>query len=274
MLIATEFGPITRFDLSRTLLGKGRYWTTAYLVDGLLVDSGCAHTAGELLLYIKGKPVDFIVNSHSHEDHIGANGLLQQQYKDIKIMAHPSALDVLAKPVEMQPLHPYRRLFWGWPLPSTGVKLSDGQSIQTEHHHFDVLFTPGHSPDHLCLHEANQGWLFTGDLFVGGKDRALRQGCDIWGIIRSLKHIQKIPITTLFPGSARLREHPADEIQTKIDYYERMGERVLSEYERGLSLAEIVHVLCGKPMWVELVTLGHFSRRHLVESYLHNRPAS
>ena len=169
MLIATEFGPITRFDLSRTLLGKGRYWTTAYLVDGLLVDSGCAHTAGELLHYLKGKSVDIIVNSHSHEDHIGANGLLQQQNKDVQIMAHPSALDVLAKPAEMQPLHPYRRLFWGWPLPSTGVSLNDGQSIQTEHHRFDVLFTPGHSADHLCLHEASQGWLFTGDLFVGGK---------------------------------------------------------------------------------------------------------
>lgn len=274
MLVATEFGSITRFDLARTLVGRGRYWTTAYLVDGLLVDSGCAHTAQELLCYLEGKPVDFIVNSHSHEDHIGANGLLQQQNIEVKILIHPLALDVLAKPRETQPLHPYRRLFWGWPLPSTGEKLSDGQAIQTQHHCFEVLFTPGHSPDHLCLYEVSQGWLFSGDLFVGGRDRALRQGCDIWGIIQSLKRIQQLPITTLFPGSARVREQPADEIQAKINYYQRLGEQVLALHERGQSVAEIVRSLCGKPMWVELVTLGHFSRRHLVESYLHYKPAS
>jgi len=274
MFIATQYGPVTRFDLSRTLLGRGRYWTTAYLVDGLLVDSGCAHTSVELLRFLTGKPVYFLACSHSHEDHIGANGLLQKRIVGLKILAHPLALEVLAKPREMQPLHPYRRLFWGWPLPSTGEALTDGQFIQTEHYHFEVLYTPGHSPDHLCLYEASQGWLFAGDLFVGGRDRALRQGCDVWSIIQSLKFLQQLPITMLFPGSARVREQPAAEMQIKIDYYERLGEQVLSLHAQGRSLTEIIQDLCGKTMWVEFVTFGHFSRRHLVESYLDFKPVN
>ena len=43
-----------------------------------------------------------------------------------------------------------------------------------------VIHTPGHCSNHLCLYEPNKGWLFTGDLFVGGKDRALRAGNDIF----------------------------------------------------------------------------------------------
>ena len=79
MLRLTPFGDITRFDLARTLAGRGRYWTTAYLVDGLLVDTGCAHSALELAAALADSRVDRIVNTHTHEDHIGANGLLQRQ---------------------------------------------------------------------------------------------------------------------------------------------------------------------------------------------------
>jgi len=43
MLKVTCYNQITRIDLARTLAGRGRYWKTAYLADGLLIDSGCAH---------------------------------------------------------------------------------------------------------------------------------------------------------------------------------------------------------------------------------------
>ena len=48
MLKSTSYDDVTRFDLARTILGRGRYWTTAYLVDDLLIDSGCAYAAPEL----------------------------------------------------------------------------------------------------------------------------------------------------------------------------------------------------------------------------------
>ena len=64
------------------------------------------------------KPPASIVNTHTHEDHIGANGKLQAKMAGLVIQAHPLALPVLADPQRTQPLHPYRRLFWGWPAPS------------------------------------------------------------------------------------------------------------------------------------------------------------
>ena len=268
MLKATTYGDVTRFDLARTLAGKGRYWTTAYLVDGLLIDAGCAFTAPELVRALAGRPLAGIVNTHTHEDHIGANGRLQRERAGLPVRAHPLALPVLADPRSRQPLHPYRRLLWGWPEPSQGQPVSDEEVIAAGRYRFRVMYTPGHSLDHICLYEPEQGWLFTGDLFVGGRDRALREEYDIWAIIASLKRIASLPAQRLFPGSARMRDNPAGELAAKIEHLEALGERVLALHRQGRSVDQIVHALLGRPMPIELITLGHFSRRWLVHSYL------
>jgi glyoxylase-like metal-dependent hydrolase (beta-lactamase superfamily II) len=268
MLKATTYGDVTRFDLARTLAGKGRYWTTAYLVDGWLVDTGCAFSAPELVKSLADKPLAGIVNTHTHEDHIGANGRLQRERAGLPIRAHPLALPVLADPRGRQPLHPYRRVMWGWPEPSQGQPVSDGEVIETGRYRFQVVYTPGHSLDHICLYEPEQGWLFTGDLFVGGRDRALREGYDIWAIIASLKRIASLPAKRLFPGSAHVRDNSAEAISSKIEHLEQLGERVLALHQQGRSVDQIVHALLGGPMLIEFITLGHFSRRWLVLSYL------
>ena len=144
--------------------------------------------------------------------------------------------------------------------------------IETECHQFRVIYTPGHSEDHLCLYEPQEGWLFTGDLFVGGRDRALRKDYDIWQIIASLKSIKGLHLRTLFPGCARVREEPKQSIEDKIAYLEDLGDHVLELHKKGWKVSAIVKELLGGPMWVEIVTLGHFSRRELVLSYLQMKP--
>jgi glyoxylase-like metal-dependent hydrolase (beta-lactamase superfamily II) len=268
MLRTTRHGDVTRFDLAHTLLGRGRYWTVAYLVDDLLLDSGCAHTARELADALAPSPLARIVNTHSHEDHIGANGILQRRQPAPEILAHEAALPVLADPRRRQPLHPYRKIFWGMPEPSTAKPIADGDEIRTPRHRFRVVATPGHSPDHVCLWEPDERWLFSGDLYIGGRDRALREGYDVWAIIDSLRRVAALPIRTLFPGSARIPENPAAALREKVEHLASLGARVLELHRRGCSVSQIARALLGPPMPIELFTVGNFSRRALVESYL------
>jgi glyoxylase-like metal-dependent hydrolase (beta-lactamase superfamily II) len=268
MIKISQFGPITRFDLARTIAGRGRYWSSAYLVDGLLVDSGPAYAARELLDALDGINLACMLNTHTHEDHIGGNLHLQRRQADLKILAHPLALPVLTDPRGKQPLHLYRRIYWGWPGPCRAQEVAEGQQIETEHACFKVIYTPGHTPDHICLYESKQGWLFTGDLYVGGQDRAIRAGSQIWEIIRSLKRLAALPAERLFPGCARVRDHPAEVLANKIAYLEELGERILDLHHRGWDIRAIMRQVCGGPMLIEFITLGHFSRRQLVLSYL------
>lgn len=268
MLKTTQYETVTRIDMARTIAGRGSYWTSAYIVDDMMIDTGCAYTAQELLAALKKRPVARIVNTHSHEDHIGANGLLQKHQKDLEILAHPLALTIMADPRATQPLHPYQKIMWGWPEPAQGKPLQNGDYIETENYRFEVIYTPGHSLDHICLFEAKRGWLFSGDLFVGGKDRALRANYEIWPIIASLKRIAKLNIRRLFPGSARVKDNPRDVLDAKIAYLEQTGQKVLTLQRQGRSIGAIARRLFGGPMSIEFFTLGHFSRRQLVLSYL------
>ncbi len=268
---SSQHGPVTRFDLARTLAGRGRYWTTAYLVDGLLVDTGCAHAAPELLAAVADRRVETVVNTHTHEDHIGADGPLQRRHRAV-VRAHPAAVPVIADPRGEQSLHFYRRVLWGWPEAAIASALADGEEVRTESHRFQAVYTPGHTGDHLSLYEPERGWLFTGDLYVGGRDRAITAGADVWGVVASLKRVAALTPTTLFPGSARIPDLPGAALAAKVDHLEELGGRVLDLHRSGAGVGEIVSRLLGPPMWIEAVTLGHFSRRNLVRSYLGLNP--
>ena len=261
---AIRSGQVTRLRMARTLLGRPAYFTAAYWVDGLLIDTGCAHTARQLTAILANWHVEQVVNTHSHEDHIGANADIQEAYR-CPILAHPDALPILHDPT-LQPLHPYRRLFWGWPKPSEGQPVGD--RIETEHFCLQVIHTPGHSPDHICLFEPERGWLFSGDTYIGGEDRALREGYDIHGIIASLKKLAELPVKTIFSGSGTVRENGGKPLQDKIVYLEELGRRIRDLYKQGMSARRIRRRVLGRELPITYLTLGHFSGLHLVKSYL------
>lgn len=255
---------VVKLRLARVLLGRPLYFTAAYWVDGLLIDTGCAHTARVLLSALKGWRIDQIVNTHSHEDHIGANAQVQELYR-CPILAHPDALPILHNP-RLQPLQPYRRLFWGWPRPSQGSPIED--LVQTDRFRFQVLHTPGHSPDHICLFEPEQGWLFSGDTYIGGQDRALRKGYDIHGIIASLKKLADLPVTSVFSGSGTVRSNGVQPLEEKIAYLENLGDQIRSLWQQGLSPRRIRRRVLGRELPITYVTLGHFSGLRLIRSYV------
>jgi glyoxylase-like metal-dependent hydrolase (beta-lactamase superfamily II) len=268
MLKVSTIDEVMRFDSALSVAGWGYYWTTFYYIDGLLIDTGCAHTAIKLRERLQETELNIIINTHTHEDHIGANSALQEKRHGIKILAHPLALPVLSNPREAQPLQLYRQMFWGWPAPSQAQAVGDGETIRSRNYTFRIIYTPGHSPDHLCVYEPDKGWLFTGDLFVGGRDRGVVAGCDIWQMIASLNKVARLSLTRMFPGSARIRDHPRDDLSARINYLAETGERVLDLYKKGRSVDAIAQEVFGGSMLIEFITRGHFSRRNLVLSYL------
>jgi glyoxylase-like metal-dependent hydrolase (beta-lactamase superfamily II) len=271
MIQIDQHGSVRKFRLARSFGKRGLYFTAAYWVDGLLIDTGCRHTVLELMQALESVPVGMIVNTHSHEDHIAGNALLQSKRK-VDIRAHPLALPVLADPRGKQPLNAYRKVMWGTPDPSQGKPL--GETIGTEHYAFQVIPTPGHSPDHVCLFEPRQGWLFTGDAFVGGREKALRVDYDIWGILGSLKKLTHYPVRRMFPGSGTVREDPLPDLLKKIAYLEELGEQVLTLHRQGMTILRIRRRLLGRESLMAYLTFGHFSGYGLIRSFIVHQPST
>ncbi len=264
MLKVKEHGPVVKLLSARSFLGRAVYHAAAYWVDGMLIDTGCAYTAAEFGTAVASLPLQHIVNTHSHEDHIGANGLLQQTRK-VSPLAHSLALPILAHP-QLQPLQFYRRFFWGWPQPCEGNPV--GEWVHTQHHRFQVIHTPGHSLDHICIYEPQEGWLFSGDTFIGGKDRAARPDYDIYAMIASLKKLASLHLTRLFPGSGTVRDDPADDIRRKAEYLEELGVQIRHLYQQGYGVREIKRRVLGPEPYITYLTLGHFRGKYLIQSYL------
>jgi glyoxylase-like metal-dependent hydrolase (beta-lactamase superfamily II) len=156
--------------MATILGGRPAYWVAAYLVDGLLVDTGRANTAPELLAALEaeasaGYPVRTVVNTHYHEDHVGANRLVRERF-GARILAHPRAVPLIAGPGAIPD---YRVLVWG--RPEGALAEPAGDAIATARYRFLVVDTPGHCRGHLSLIEPERGWCFTGDSFVGEQPR-------------------------------------------------------------------------------------------------------
>lgn len=267
MITVTEIEGVRRILMARAIAGYPIYFTAAYWVDGLLIDTGCAYTAQELSSATAGLPIAQVVNTHEHEDHIGGNALLQRT-RSVRILAHPETLPILENPRLLR-LQPYRILFWGWPEPSHGDPIAE--EVETERYHFQVVPTPGHTPGHVCLYEPDRGWLFSGDLYIGGKDRVLRIDYNIYTIIASLKKIAQLPLRRLFAGSGTVRDDPSADIHEKIGYLEGLGEEIWRLHQSGMSVAAIRDRLFGSEPLIRYVTLGHFSSTNLIRSYLENK---
>jgi len=178
-----RLGDVTRIKMGREYQGRVLYWTAVYLVDGLLIDTGCAYTAEELAGFLKGRSLKLAVNTHHHEDHVGANHLLQQRF-GIPILASRESTPL----IEQRPaLQPYQELVWGYPVPTEVSMVSD--KVETKGHLFSVIETPGHCPGHLAIVEMSTGWCFSGDLFISKEPKAMRPDEDIYEIARSMKKL-------------------------------------------------------------------------------------
>jgi glyoxylase-like metal-dependent hydrolase (beta-lactamase superfamily II) len=266
MIKITKIGNVTQIRMARTLLGRGLYYTSAYFIDGLMIDTGCRHTVREFTQAVRdcNLRVEQVVNTHSHEDHIAGNAYLQKRFR-VPVYAHPLALNFLENPNRIR-LRPYQRIMWGRPRPSKGEAI--GEVITTQNHRFQVIHAPGHSPDHVCLFEPDHGYLFTGDAFIGGHDKALRQDYNICEIAESLRKLAALNPGTIFPGSGSIKNNAQQEIQSKIEYLEATGARVRNLRAQGLPYHRIRSELFGPEQFVAYFTLGHFSGRHLVRSFV------
>lgn len=153
-----------------------------YLVIGderaAVIDGGTGiGRLDKLVEELTDKPY-FLLLTHTHNDHIGgckhfdeialyddpmgresaANGLGRDKMGE---MLEPGAV-IKPYPMDFDPDDFYAPPF------EVSRWLHDGEVVDLGGRHLEVVYTPGHSSDHICLLDRDARYLYTGDIYYTG----------------------------------------------------------------------------------------------------------
>lgn len=267
MIDVEQHGSVRTIRMSRSLLGRPLYWTAAYWIDGLLIDTGPACTAPQLARLLSPLPVRQIAITHAHEDHIGGLALLRRQFPDAQVYAPRQSIPLIEDPQRIQ-MQWYRRLLWGMPQPVQGVQSLDAveDRLQVGEFTLRVVETPGHSRDHVSYFEPRYRWLFSGDAFIGGREVAWTPETDLFALVSSLRTLASLRPERLFPGSGTVRRTPLPDLHGKICALMQLAQEVNRLDRAGYSTPQMVETLFQGEPPITKWSRGHFSAANLVEA--------
>jgi len=238
--------PIQRFQfMADWSNSKSKMSVNVFFVDGLLIDTGHSNAQKNALKVFEKLAIEKIVLSHHHEDHTGNLHALKQK-KDYPVYGHKTCTELMKSP---PPLCFIERKTWG---PNTAVQdiIPLGQTLKTENYEFHVIYTPGHSDDHICLYEANQGWLFTGDLYVHHYIRYFIATENIIQQIDSLKKVLKLNVQRYFCSHSFKEDLFQERFGQKLQFLEDFYGNVVQLHQNGLSPTKIMKRLQIKEQWM------------------------
>jgi glyoxylase-like metal-dependent hydrolase (beta-lactamase superfamily II) len=145
--------------------------------EAAIVDS--SFNAGEIARILKAEKLKltYIINTHGHSDHTAGN-------QELKMMSQAKTAAHKLSTINAQ------------------IKVDDGDTICLGTIPIDIIYTPGHTPDSICLLIANKK-LLTGDtLFVGECGRTDLLGGNSRSLYDSLfnKLLKLNDAVEVFPG--------------------------------------------------------------------------
>ena len=165
--------------------GVQSFTSNAFLVGGersVLVDAGSGFDAVERIETATGT-LDAVALTHTHPDHVG----------NLESVVEAFDVDV-----------------WGFDPDSGFVDhaVADGDGIRIGDEDYEVLHTPGHKDDHVCLYSAAAGALFAGDLVFadGGYGRTDLEEGDHGALLDSLEYLLSSvdsALSTMYVGHGR-----------------------------------------------------------------------
>jgi hydroxyacylglutathione hydrolase len=156
--------------------------------DCIIIDPGCYHPSerSELADFIDGNLLTpkLLLNTHCHLDHVFGEKFVAEKYG---LTPH-----IHANEKQMLQMAAAAGDMWGMPFENyTGPVelLQPNQEIKLGYDILKVLFTPGHSPGHVCFYCAIQGFVIGGDvLFKGSIGRTDLPGGNFEVLIESIEN--------------------------------------------------------------------------------------
>jgi glyoxylase-like metal-dependent hydrolase (beta-lactamase superfamily II) len=175
--------------------------TISYLIVGstraMLFDTGMGiGNLKELTAELTRLPV-VVLNSHTHNDHVGGNWQFETVYSmDTSFSRRNAQGSREAAQAEIQPGETCGSLPAGFDTKTYATRqwkiasfVHNGDWIDLSGRRLQIVATPGHTPDSISLFEPGDGLLFTGDTYYPGTIWLYRPETDLDAYDRSVRRL-------------------------------------------------------------------------------------
>ncbi|SRR6056297_1851178 len=186
-------------------MALGTMYTKSYIIsdshnNAYIIDPG---DEGEKIFSFLNKEnlnLKFIINTHGHFDHIGANRFLKQK-TEAEIIIHKNDNELLIDPAKNLSGYFYssRKIT----SPPADKFIAGGDLLEFDEFNFKVLHTPGHTAGGVSLYCSEEKVLFCGDtIFSNGIGRTDLPGANPESLKSSIENkLLTLPDdTVVYPG--------------------------------------------------------------------------
>jgi len=253
------------WKVARSYAGQYFYSTGFFYIDSILIDCGPINMGRSLQKLFAGLGATKVLVTHHHEDHTGNLQKLAKQ--GMIILAHPRSEGLLQRVSKNIPF--YRNLIWGRPLPVPIAAIP--REVETKRYGFQVVETPGHSEDQICLFERTTRWLFTGDLYLASYLRYLRDDENIYEIMHSLQKLIDLHPDVLFCNHRGFVTDGEKQLAKKLSFLEELRDQVLRSQDEGVPVADFIGKIFKPDRFFRWLSLGEFSTINLVQAFLNKK---
>jgi glyoxylase-like metal-dependent hydrolase (beta-lactamase superfamily II) len=232
------------------------YSVCVFLARGQLIDTGFPGARRTVARLLEERRPRGVIVTHQHEDHAGNVDLIAQRGIPIAVAR---VTEVALRAGEAN-VGLYRRACWGVMAPLTST-LEPYEPLGLE-----LVATPGHSPDHHVVWDAERGILFAGDLFLGVKVRVARPMENPRALAASARRAAALRPRVLLDAHRGIVPNGAEALLAKAAWLEETIGAIDAGIARGWSDRAITRAVLGREDAIALVSRGDLSRLNFVRA--------
>ncbi|MEM1537660.1 MAG: MBL fold metallo-hydrolase [Candidatus Nezhaarchaeales archaeon] len=115
-------------------------------------------------------------------------------------------------------------------------RFKGGETLNVDEYRFKIIWTPGHSPGHLCLYEAEKQILIAGDSLLPSitpNVTQVREGVNaLASYLKSLKELERLKVSLVLPAHGEPYTDSRLRIRQLKEHHQRRLEEVLNLVQR------------------------------------------